>query len=79
MLPLYLYANVVINNLRKLMKEGVMGRYLILETLLSQMSAIFQDKYLAYFLKLYDWNFMEEDICLETIKILYEFIEDTTN
>lgn len=35
------------------------------------MSQLFQNNYLGYFLKLYDWNFMEEDICLETVKILY--------
>ena len=40
---------------------------------------MFQPQQLGYFLKLYDWNFMEEDICLEGIKILYEFIEDTNN
>ena len=43
------------------------------------MSELFSQRCLAYFLKLYDWNFMEEDICLETLKILYEFIEDRGN
>ena len=92
MIPLYLFANVVLNNLKKLMgdeektassngtsEKNVAGRFVILETILSQVSRIFQKQYLTYFLKLYDWNFMEEDICLEAIKILYEFIEDTSN
>ena len=87
MIPLYLFTNVVVNNLKKLMGDGdkdvtlssgmgnpyqhIVGRYVILETILEQMSQLFQNNYLGYFLKLYDWNFMEEDICLETVKILY--------
>ena len=79
MVPLYIFINVSLNNLKKLMGDfendsstgsmstfaNIPARYLILETVLSQMSMLFSNnKYLGYFLKLYDWNFMEEDIRL---------------
>jgi hypothetical protein len=47
------------------------NQLVLLETILTQICNLFEYGQLEYFLKLYDWNFMEEDICLNSIKYLY--------
>lgn len=76
-IPLLLYTHVVVNNLVGLQRKG--GELLKLEIILTQLVKVFEPPYLDYFLRLYDWNFMEEDICHQSLNILYEYIEDTAH
>lgn len=47
------------------------SQLLLYQILLDQVANLFMGSQLVYFLKVYDWNFMEEDICLNSIKLLY--------
>lgn len=59
--PLLIYKHVVLNNIDKVLKSG--NNFVMLEILLSQVDNLFSKTYLLYFMKNYDWNFMEVPIC----------------
>jgi hypothetical protein len=59
--PLLIYKHVVFNNIDKVLKSG--KNFVMLEILLSQVDNLFSKTYLLYFMKNYDWNFMEVPIC----------------
>ena len=75
---LHLHSTAYMGSLLQAQPQNF-SQLVLLETILTQISNIFDRRYLEYFLKLYDWNFMEEDICLSSIKYLYEFIENSDN
>lgn len=70
--PLLLFKHVVINNLQKLLSGGN-NCYIILEVLLSQVSGLFEHRALNYFMRNYDWNYLETPVCQDTLRILYEY------
>jgi hypothetical protein len=59
--PLLIYKHVVFNNIDKVLKSG--NNFVMLEILLNQVDSLFSKAYLYYFMKNYDWNFMEVSIC----------------
>lgn len=78
LVPLLLFRHVVFNNLAKLLSPGGApgGSHLLLEVLLSQLAAIFEGETLRYFMRNYDWNFLEVPVCQQSLHLLYEYTEN---
>lgn len=79
---LCLFKHFIMNNINKLLKPQTsltptatnysnIGELLMLESLLTQLSNIFMPEQLVYFLKNYDWNYLEHSICLEALHLIY--------
>ena len=74
---LLLYKHTVLNNIQKILSEG--GNYLILEALLGELTALFRPRLMEYFMRNYDFNFLEVPICQESLHVLYEYSEHRPN
>ena len=68
--PLVIYTHIVFNNLKKVLVNGG-GSILSLEILINLLSQTFNSDMLKYFIKNYDWNFIENSIIQDTLHILY--------
>lgn len=77
MLPLLLFRHVVYNNVQRLLEQG--GSCILLEALLAQLSRLFTPPFLAYFMRHYDWNFLELPVCQQALNLLHQYTEQRAN
>ena len=68
LVPMILFEHMIIDNLVKAQSNG---QFLFIDILLNQLSLVFETRYIDYFLRLYDWNFMAEGTCRKVIQIVY--------
>lgn len=76
LVPLLLFKHLVLNNLTKLLGGAGIGGLVLLEALLGQVAALFQGETLLYFMRHYDWNYLELPVCQQALHLLYEFTEN---
>lgn len=75
--PLLVFRHLVYNNIQRALQGG--GNLIVLEALLCQLGNVFEHAYLVYFMKNYDWNYLELSICQESLNLLYEYTENRTH
>lgn len=70
-----MFNHLVVNNIKKILEEkNGNTNILFLEILLNLLTKIFTAPYVAYFMKNYDCNFMEEPACQQALNLLFEFV-----
>ena len=68
---LLVFKHLILNNVEKILKMNC--SCILLEGLLRELSKIFSKNKLQYFMRHYDWNYLEVSICQQSLNILYEY------